>query len=67
MIITKIEPVKLRYYPQKPLRDGLARIPSRDVFLLKIETDEEIYGIPDDENEGGRSAAGRRHGESRSS
>ena len=39
MIITKIEPVKLRYYPQKPLRDGLARIPSRDVFLLKIETD----------------------------
>lgn len=30
MIITKIEPVKLRYYPQKPLRDGLARIPSRD-------------------------------------
>ena len=44
MIITKIEPVKLRYYPQKPLRDGLARIPSRDVFLLKIETDEEIYG-----------------------
>ena len=45
MIITKIEPVKLRYYPQKPLRDGLARIPSRDVFLLKIETDEEIYGI----------------------
>lgn len=22
MIITKIEPVKLRYYPQKPLRDG---------------------------------------------
>lgn len=24
-------------------------------------------GIPDDENEGGRSAAGRRHGESRSS
>lgn len=45
MIITKIEPVKLRYYPQKPLRDGLARIPSRDVFLLKIETDEEIYGM----------------------
>ena len=42
MIITKIEPVKLRYYPQKPLRDGLARIPRRDVFLLKMETDEEI-------------------------
>lgn len=45
MVITKVEPIKLRYCPQKPLWDGLADIPSRDVFLLKLSTDEGIYGI----------------------
>ena len=45
MNITRVEPIKLRYYPRKPPRDGLASIPYRDVFLVKIETDEEIYGI----------------------
>lgn len=45
MLITKVEPIKLRYYPKSPLRDGLAPIPYRDVFLLKIETDVGIYGI----------------------
>lgn len=45
MKITSIEPIKLRYYPKIPLKDGLAGIPSREVFLVKVHTDEGITGI----------------------
>lgn len=45
MVITNIEPIKLRYFPTNPIQDGLTHIPSRDVYLVKIETDEGIYGI----------------------
>ncbi|MCC8025974.1 MAG: mandelate racemase/muconate lactonizing enzyme family protein [Clostridium sp.] len=45
MIITKVEPIMLQYQPQSAPRDGLSNIPTRDVLLVKIETDEGITGI----------------------
>ncbi|MGI6031119.1 MAG: mandelate racemase/muconate lactonizing enzyme family protein [Eubacteriales bacterium] len=45
MKITHVEPILLRYTPPRAPRDGLAGIPSRDVFLLRIDTDEGISGI----------------------
>lgn len=45
MKITEINPIKLKFYPKNPPRDGLAGIPSRDVFLVQIKTDEGIEGI----------------------
>ena len=45
MIITDVKPIKLQFWPKNPPRDGLAAIPTRDVFLVQIETDEGISGI----------------------
>lgn len=45
MIIRAIVPVMLRYTPTHPPRDALAGIPFRDVFLVRVETDEGISGI----------------------
>lgn len=45
MVITKVEPIMLCYKPERAPRDGLAGIPTRDVFLVKIYTDEGITGI----------------------
>ena len=42
MIITDVKPIKLQFWPKNPPRDGLAAIPTRDVFLVQIETDEGI-------------------------
>ncbi len=44
MVIKNIKPIKLKYFPKNPPRDGLAAIPSRDVFLVEIETDTGIKG-----------------------
>jgi L-alanine-DL-glutamate epimerase-like enolase superfamily enzyme len=43
--ITEIEPILLSYTPKRPPRDGLSGISSRDVFLVKISTDDGISGI----------------------
>ena len=40
MIITNVEPIMLCYKPKNAPRDGLANIPARDVFLVKVHTDE---------------------------
>ena len=45
MKITSIEPIKLRFFPKAPLKDGLAGIPSREVFLVQVHTDEGIVGL----------------------
>jgi D-arabinonate dehydratase len=45
MKIVKIEPILLSYTPKRPPRDGLSGISSRDVFLVRIETDEGLTGI----------------------
>jgi D-arabinonate dehydratase len=45
MKIIDIESILLSYLPDKPPRDGLSGIQTRDVFLLKIKTDEGIEGI----------------------
>ena len=45
MKITSIEPIKLRFFPKTPLKDGLAGIPSREVFLVQVHTDEGIVGL----------------------
>ena len=45
MIITNVEPIMLCYKPKNAPRDGLANIPARDVFLVKVHTDEGITGI----------------------
>lgn len=45
MKITEVNPIKLKFFPKNPPRDGLAGIPSRDVFLVEIKTDEGINGI----------------------
>ena len=45
MIITAVEPIMLCYKPEAAPRDGLANIPTRDVFLVKVHTDEGINGI----------------------
>ncbi len=45
MKITKVEPIMLCYTPTRASRDGLANIPTKDVFLVKIYTDEGIVGI----------------------
>lgn len=34
MIITDVKPIKLQFWPPNPPRDGLAAIPTRDVFLV---------------------------------
>ena len=44
MIITAVEPIMLCYKPEAAPRDGLANIPTRDVFLVKVHTDEGITG-----------------------
>ncbi len=44
MVIKKVNPIKLKYFPKNPPRDGLAAIPSRDVFLVEIETDTGVKG-----------------------
>ena len=44
MKIVEVNPIKLKYFPKNPPRDGLAGIPSRDVFLVEIVTDEGIKG-----------------------
>ena len=45
MKITQVNPIKLKFFPKNPPRDGLAGISSRDVFLVQIMTDEGIEGI----------------------
>ncbi len=45
MKITAIEPIKLRFTPANSLADGLAPIASREVFLVKVQTDAGIEGI----------------------
>ena len=45
MKITGIQPIKLRFTPQSGLADGLAPIGSREVFLVKVLTDEGLTGI----------------------
>lgn len=45
MKIVAINPIKLRFTPSTGLADGLAAIPSRDVFLVEVVTDEGIVGI----------------------
>ncbi len=45
MIITKVEPIRLCYTPAHAPRDGLAGIPTRDVLLVKVHTDEGIVGV----------------------
>lgn len=45
MKITDVKPIKLKFFPKRPPRDGLAGIPSRDVFLVEVYTDEGITGI----------------------
>ena len=45
MKITAVEPIKLQFWPPNPPRDGLAAIPTRDVFLVRVDTDEGISGI----------------------
>lgn len=45
MKITNIESILLSYTPKRPPRDGLSGISTRDVFLVKITTDEGIQGI----------------------
>lgn len=45
MKITEIEPIMLSYLPKRPPRDGLSGIAKRDVFLVKVYTDEGISGI----------------------
>ena len=37
MIITDVKPIKLQFWPKNPPRDGLAAIPTRDVFLVQLE------------------------------
>jgi len=43
--ISGIESILLSYLPKNPPRDGLSGIPTRDVYLVKITTDEGITGI----------------------
>jgi L-alanine-DL-glutamate epimerase-like enolase superfamily enzyme len=43
--ITQIETIKLQFKPKNPPRDGLSNIKTRDVFLLKIHTNKQMYGI----------------------
>ena len=45
MIITDVKPIKLQFWPPNPPRDGLAAIPTRDVFLVQIETDAGTYFV----------------------
>lgn len=45
MKITEVNPIKLKFFPKNPPRDGLAGIPSRDVYLVEIKTDTNISGI----------------------
>lgn len=45
MEITKIESIPLQFQPKNPPRDGLSHIQTRDVFLVKVHTDEGIFGI----------------------
>ncbi|MET3506688.1 mandelate racemase/muconate lactonizing enzyme family protein [Halalkalibacter oceani] len=45
MRITNIETIMLSYLPSKPPRDSLSGIQTRDVFLVKVDTDEGIIGI----------------------
>lgn len=45
MIISDIECIKLSYVPKFRPIDGLATIAARDVFLVKVITDEGLYGI----------------------
>lgn len=45
MKITDIEPILLSYLPKNPPRDGLSGISTRDVFLVKVKTDEGIEGV----------------------
>lgn len=45
LVITGVEPIMLCYRPENAPRDGLANIPTRDVFLVRIHTDEGITGI----------------------
>lgn len=45
MKITAVEPILLSYLPENPPRDGLSGIQTRDVFLVKIHTDEGIVGV----------------------
>lgn len=43
--VTGIESIKLRFTPKTGLADGLAPIDSREVFLVKVQTDEGVTGI----------------------
>lgn len=45
MLIRDVECIKLSYVPKFRPIDGLATINARDVFLVKIVTDEGLYGI----------------------
>jgi D-arabinonate dehydratase len=45
MKITHVEPIKLQFQPKNPPRDGLSNIQTRDVFLVKVHTDEGVYGV----------------------
>jgi L-alanine-DL-glutamate epimerase-like enolase superfamily enzyme len=43
--ITNLESILLSYLPLNPPRDGLSGISTRDVYLVRITTDEGIEGI----------------------
>lgn len=45
MKIIDVESILLSYLPKRPPRDGLSGISTRDVYLVKIKTDEGIEGI----------------------
>lgn len=45
MIITDVKPIKLQFWPPNPPRDGLAAIPTRDVFRCRSKPTRGITGI----------------------
>jgi len=45
MKISSIESIMLSYLPKRPPRDGLSGIATRDVFLIRIKTDNGLEGI----------------------
>jgi L-alanine-DL-glutamate epimerase-like enolase superfamily enzyme len=45
MKITDVKTIKLQFRPSRNPRDGLANIPTRDVLLVQVDTDEGITGI----------------------
>jgi L-alanine-DL-glutamate epimerase-like enolase superfamily enzyme len=44
MKITNVRSIKLQFHPKRNPRDGMADIPTRDVLLVQIDTDEGVTG-----------------------